>query len=509
MTSLKRAILVGSLTVGTSLAALDAAIIGTTMPSLISSLGGLPFDSWTFSVYLLASTIVIPMSGRLADLFGRKPVYMSGMALFLAGSFLCGLAQTLEQLILYRAIQGLGAGAILPIAITIVADVFPPEGRARIQGLLGAAWSLAAILGPAVGVVLIQNLAWHWAFLVNLPLGLASAILVALSLEERTEHKSKRAIDYWGGATFAAAVTILLSTLLNASISSEGFSLDDAGLLAISGALFGLFLLVESTAREPMLPLSLFLSNPTIRWCSITGVLIGMAMLGAISYVPVFAQGVIGGIQAEAQAGATLIPLGIGLAIGSGAAGYTVLRLGYRHTVLTGAASVFMGSIMLTLLDASSTPVFAAAAMAPLGLGLGFATTALLVAVQNSVNWDQQGVASSSVQFLRTFGGIVGVSILGFLLNSHMTGGFAAMLAEAPFDSTLSLGSLGLLANPGLATSIELGSYLSTRDTLASGLHLVFWGILGFAILALVASLFIPAKELATETAEHPQVEET
>lgn len=507
MSSRRKALVVASAMVGTCLAALDATIIGMNVPSLMSSLGGLPFYTWTFSAYLLASTIAVPAYGKLADIYGRRPLYLFGTALFLFGSILCSLAQTMEQLILFRATQGLGAGAMIPTTFTIIADTFSSEQRARVQGLLGAVWGMAGILGPAVGVFIVENLGWHWAFLINIPFGFGSATVLALALRERGTGTTRRAVDYWGAATFAVGTTILLSTLLDASIKEEGLSLDAAGMLAISAVSLGLFALIECTTKEPMLPLSLFVANKTVRSCSIAGLVTGMAMLGAISYVPLFSQGVMGG--AGAATAAVLIPLGLGWPVGSAVAGCIVLRLGYRCAVIIGATVVFLGSLMLTMLDTSSTATFAGAAMAALGLGLGFSTTSVLVAVQNSVAADQQGIATSSVQFFRTIGGIIGVSVLALLLNSQITGSFAATLVSAPLDRTFPSSGLDTLLEPEVASGLDLGAYLLARDALAYALHSVFWGILGFAILALVASLFIPGKDLSTKLAEQPQVEES
>src|SRR5436189_394195 len=257
MTRRAKTVVVIALILGMSLAALDTTIVGTALPSIVGKLGGIALYSWVFSIYLLTSTTTVPIYGKLADLFGRKPIFLFGTALFLLGSILSGAAQSMEQLIIFRAIQGLGAGAVLPIVLTIIGDIFELKERARVQGLFSGVWGLSSVIGPAMGGLIVDHFSWRWVFFINIPFGLLSAILLIVSLKENVERK-KHSIDYIGTLTLTVGIVALLFALLQGGVTWAWTSFPSLGLFALAIVLIALFLFQEARASEPILPLTLF-----------------------------------------------------------------------------------------------------------------------------------------------------------------------------------------------------------------------------------------------------------
>src|SRR5437867_2586399 len=290
MTRKSKIIVTIALMLGISLASLDTTIVGTAMPTIVGKLGGITLYSWVFSAYLLASTTTVPIYGKLADLFGRKPIFLFGTTVFLIGSAASGAAQSMEQLILFRAIQGLGAGAVLPIVLTIIGDIFALEERAKVQGLFSGVWGLSSIIGPALGGVIVDHFSWRWVFYITLPFGLLSAFLLIVSLKENVERK-KHSIDYLGSLTLTVGIGALLFALLQGGVTWAWTSLPSLGLFALAIVLLVLFLFQEARASEPILPLTLF-TNRIITISSIGGVILGVVMFGITSYVPLFVSAV-------------------------------------------------------------------------------------------------------------------------------------------------------------------------------------------------------------------------
>src|SRR5256885_3470749 len=305
MTKKTKIIVTIALMLGMSLAALDTTIVGTALPSIVGKLGGITLYSWVFSAYLLTSTSTVAIYGKLADLFGRKPLFLFGTAVFLIGSIACGAAQSMEQLIIFRAIQGLGAGAVLPIVLTIIGDIFALKERAKVQGLFSGVWGLSSILGPALGGGIVDHFSWRWGFYIHIPLCLPSAFPLLIALKEHVERK-KHSIDYVGSLTLTVGIVALLFALLQGGVTWAWTSFPSLGLFALAIVLIALFLFQEARASEPILPLTLF-SNRIITISSIGGVILGVVMFGITSYVPLFVQGVRGGTATSA--GVTLGPL--------------------------------------------------------------------------------------------------------------------------------------------------------------------------------------------------------
>ena len=310
MTRRAKITIVIALMLGMSLAALDTTIVGTALPSIVGKLGGLALYSWVFSVYLLTSTTTVPIYGKLADLYGRKPIFLFGSALFLLGSILCGAAQSMEQLIIFRAIQGLGAGAVLPIVLTIIGDIFELNERARVQGLFSGVWGISSVVGPALGGLIVDHFSWRWVFFINIPFGIVSCVLLTLALHENIERK-KQKLDYLGTLTLTGGIVALLFFLLQGGTTWSWLSLPSLGLFTISLILMVAFLLQERRVLNPILPLTLF-TNRVIAISSIGGVILGIVMFGITSYVPLFIQGVEGGTATSA--GITLGPAAASMA---------------------------------------------------------------------------------------------------------------------------------------------------------------------------------------------------
>jgi len=452
MTRRAKTVVVIALMLGMSLAALDTTIVGTALPSIVGKLGGIALYSWVFSIYLLTSTTTVPIYGKLADLFGRKPIFLFGSALFLLGSILSGAAQSMEQLIIFRAIQGLGAGAVLPIVLTIIGDIFELKERARVQGLFSGVWGLSSVIGPAVGGIIVDHFSWRWVFFINVPFGVLSSILLALALKENIERK-KQKLDYLGTLTLTGGIVALLFFLLQGGTTWSWSSLPSIGLFALFLVLLVLFLRQEQQAPDPILPLTLF-QNRIIAVSSIGGVILGILMFGITSYVPLFVQGVKGGTATSA--GITLGPLLLAWPIAATISGRIVIRYGYRFTAVLGMAFATIGTGMVTLFTAGTSLPFIVIAMLIIGTGLGLASTAFILAVQNAVPWKLRGVATALTQFVRTIGGTIGVALMGTILNAQMALRFPAIFARFP------------AATASLPKTVSQANVLLTPDVRAS-----------------------------------------
>lgn len=398
------------------LASIDITIVGTAMPTIIGSLGGLSLFSWVFSIYLLTSTTTVPIYGKLADLFGRKSMFLLGTALFLAGSMLCGLSQTMVQLITFRAIQGLGAGAVLPITLTIIGDIFPLEQRARMQGFFGGVWGISAIIGPALGGLIVDNLSWRWVFYVNAPLGVVVLWMMGVYLQESLAPRRPR-IDYLGSAALTLGVTALLLALLQGGQSLPWTS--PVILLLLGGAAITLvfFLRHELHFPEPMLPLDLF-KNRVIAGSSAAGFLGGAIMIGLSSYMPLFVQGAM--LGTAINAGTVVTPMSVGWPLASIVASRLVLVVGYRTTAFVGMILDVAAALLLLTVNLRTPTSFLVAVMFVGGMGLGLINTSFIIAVQNAVGWSRRGVATALLQFMRSLGSTVGMAVLGAAFNARM-----------------------------------------------------------------------------------------
>lgn len=407
-------LVVAGVMLGMLLSALDQTIVGTAMPRIVASLGGMSLYSWVATAYMLSSTASMPIFGKLSDIYGHRKIYLIGLIVFMLGSILSGLSQTMEQLIIFRGLQGLGAGSMMPVAMAIIADIFPPTERGKLQGLMGGVFGLASVIGPAVGGYLTDNLSWHWIFYVNLPVGILAVVVLLIALPAMRASEQQRYIDYAGAATLVAAIVPMLLALVWAGNTYPWLSPQILGLLGFSGAAWGAFIVVEHRAQEPILPLSLF-RNPIFTVSVIVVFLTGAGMFGTIMFVPLFVQGVIG--TSATDSGMIMTPMMLALILGSIVGGQMISRTGrYRLLAIGGSAFIVVGLYLLSGMGVDSTNDVALRNMIVTGFGLGITMPLFLIAVQNAFEPELMGVVSSSVQFFRSIGGTVGMAVFGTLM---------------------------------------------------------------------------------------------
>jgi EmrB/QacA subfamily drug resistance transporter len=473
-------LIIAALMMGMALGALESTVVGTAMPTIIGKLGGVSLLSWVFSAYLLTSTTTVPIYGKLADLYGRKPVFLFGVAVFLVGSVLSGLAQSMVQLIIFRAIQGVGAGAVLPITMTIIGDLFSIEQRARLQGLFSGVWGVSGIAGPALGGFLTDTVGWRWVFFIVLPFGLCSGGLILFLLHEHIEHR-RRQIDYVGSATLTASITLLLLGLLQGGEAWAWDSPESIATFLGAGLMLALFLWNETRAPEPVLPLSLF-RNRVIAVASIAGAISGGVMFGITSFVPLFVQGVEGGTALDA--GMVVAPMSIGWVAGSIISGQLIVRVGYRRSTLIGGTCLLGGGLLLATVGQGTSRALMIVLLSLIGLGMGFTSSAFVIAVQNAVSWSQRGVVTATSQFFRTIGGSIGVAVLGAILTAQWTRR-AADAGGLGFDRSI-------LLDPARRGEVTPDLLAAMQSALAGALHSVYLVIAALTALVFLAVLFFP-----------------
>lgn len=436
-----------------AVAALDSTVVGTAMPTIIGQLGGLSEYAWVFSAYLLVSTTTVPLYAKLADIYGRKPVFMFGLVLFVAGSALCGLSGSMLELIAFRALQGLGAGALQPISFTIAGDIFESRQRARMQGFFSGIWGVSAIVGPAVGGLVTTTVGWPWVFELNIPVGILAGVIIWRGFHERFERRPHR-VD-WAGAVLLSGSIVLLLLAVSEGGSFFGWTSPAmAGMLAGSVALLVLFVRHARRTVEPLVDLEL-LRAPIIRAGLGIGTLAGITMFGLTTYVPPMVQGVHGGTAVDA--GIAVAAMSIGWPIGSVVAGRLLGRLGARPIVVTGTVLLVLGSVLVTQLGRFDSLAYATGACAVTGLGMGLSSTTLLVVIQGAVAWQRRATATGLVQFSRTIGGAVGVGVMGGILAAFVGGASSAIL------------------DPVARGSLDAAALAAGRASLADGLGIIYW----------------------------------
>lgn len=488
-TDRNRFFIMTGLTLGLLLASLDQTVVGTSLPRIVADLGGLSKFSWLFSAYMLAATIMIPLAGKMSDKHGRRPVFLFGMLFFMLGSALSGLSQTMDQLIIFRFVQGFGGGAMFPVAVATVADLYPPAQRGKMQGALGAIFAMASIVGPFIGGWIVDNIDWRWVFYVNLPVGLAAVVVTTVKFP-RVEAQDGRRIDYPGMAALTGALASgLLITFWGGSTYAWG-SLEILSLAATSIALTIAFLYIETRSEDPVVPLHLF-REPVFALSSLSLMIMVMGLLGVAAFMPLFLQAVVG-ISAT-YSGEVLIPLMVTAMIGAIVSGILLKRTGYKVWIVSGPVITAAGLYLLSTLDASSTSLEAVLYLMVAGTGLGFTMSNFIVAGQNVVKQEEMGVASSTLTLFRTLGGTIGVTVLGVLVNRRMDHELAARLPPGasellPSTDMNTLG--GLLLNPA---SVQVPEEIleAIRVSLSESITYVF--LVGAVVVlgAFVTSLFI------------------
>jgi EmrB/QacA subfamily drug resistance transporter len=459
--------------------AIEATIVATAMPEIVGQLGGFALYSWVFSAFLLTQTTTIVIFGKLSDLYGRRPVLIGGIVVFLIGSLLCGFAWSMPSLIVFRLIQGLGAGSIQPVTMTVVGDLYTPEERAKIQGFLSSVWGFSAIVGPLAGGLIVGHLSWAWIFWINIPIGIVAVLGFMMFLREDLEHKS-RSIDYLGACLFGIAIACLLLLLTETGSSTEWQSII-FGLVFLGCSIA--FLWHERRAAEPMVALRLW-TNRLIASANGATLLAGMALIGLTTFLPVYVQGVLG--RSPVLAGFTLTMMAVGWPLASMFSARLYQVIGMQPTLRLGSLLMPVGAVCFLFLSPTASPVLAGVGSFIMGFGMGLLSMTCIIRIQSSVGWSERGSATASNVFARSLGNTLGATVLGAILNlaiAGLTGPRAGggispeqvhQVLDSPSGLTQSAG------NPQIQSILD------------QALHSTFWGIFGMAIVTVLLTFVIP-----------------
>jgi len=411
------------------LAAIESTVVATAMPTVVARLGGIRIYSWVFSGFLLTQTVTMPLWGRFSDLYGRRPIYLTGLMTFLIGSALSGAAQNMGQLIVFRMIQGLGAGALMTLGYTIIGELFGLERRARMQGYISSVWGVASLIGPWVGGMLTDYVSWRWVFYINLPIGAIAMAVLATTLRGIPRPVRQPVVDWAGIALFAAGVSAILLAIVEAGRVGAWSTIDVVALLGLGGLVLVGFVVVERRAAEPIVPPRLF-KNRMVAAAVVTRFLAGMAMFGALSFVPLFLQSVTG--ASATGAGLVLTPFVLGWVLTSVLSARLVLRVGFRKVVFTGMAALTGAFLLFTRWSAALTHGAAMVDVLLAGVGMGLVVVPMLIAVQSVVARQDLGAATSMTQFFMSIGGTLGLSVMGAVMSQRLHA--ALPMAEALHD---------------------------------------------------------------------------
>jgi EmrB/QacA subfamily drug resistance transporter len=473
------------------LASLDQTIVSTALPTIVGDLGGISHLSWVVTAYLLAATITGPLYGKFGDLYGRKKVLQTAIVIFLLGSALCGLSQSMAQLIAFRALQGLGAGGLMVVTLAVVGDIIPPRDRGRYQGYFGAVFGVSTVIGPLLGGFFVDNLSWRWIFYVNLPIGALALAVIAFAFHTRETH-TRHTIDYLGAALLAGALaSIVLFTSLGGTTWAWRSPLVIA-LILLSVVLVPAFVWAEARASEPILPLELF-RNQTFTMTSIIGFIVGFALFGAITYLPLYLQVTKG--STPTVSGLQLTPLMAGVLVTSILSGQLISRLGrYRMFPIMGTALMAVAMFLLSRLEAGTSTFVAAVFATILGLGLGMVMQVLVLAVQNSVEPAKMGVATSGSTLFRQIGGSIGVAVFGSIFANRV---HAELLARLPAGTVVPK-----TINPAGIRHLPAAAHAAFADAFAAALHPVFYVAAAISVLAFALTWFL--REVPLRTAVRP-----
>lgn len=517
----KRTLVIIGLLLGLFFSSLDQTVVGTAMPTIIGHLGHIELLTWITTAYLLTSTSVVPIAGKLADIFGRRSLYLIGMIVFIIGSALCGMADSMMQLAIYRAIQGIGGGMLMPLAMTIIGDITTGASRAKFQGMFMAVFGLSSVLGPQLGGWIVDHWSWHWIFYINLPFGVIATGFIWVGLQG-TFVKKQVAIDWWGIITMIIAIVSLLLAL---SLGGKEYAWDawqTVGLFA-SFVVFGaLFLVAEAKAKDPILPLGLF-KNRTFSVINMVGFLMGLGMFGALTFTPLLMQGVVG--LSATRAASVMTPMMLGMILTSILGSRILMKVGVRPFLITGMFVMILGFFLLERLGLDTTQLSASVAMIIFGLGMGLIMPTLGIALQESFPMEMRGTVMSANAFFRQIGGTVGIALLGAIFNHRSIADIGSSLDPV-------LGKMGDQSakmldmahnNPqGLYSSLLNVDFLKSlpqqvadlfanqvtpvlKNSLLDSLHSVYGVGIWFCVAGLIVAFFIGKVKISNNAATKKQ----
>ncbi|MBU5261768.1 MDR family MFS transporter [Bacillus atrophaeus] len=520
----KRTLLLTGLIIAMFFSALDGTIVGTAMPKIVGDLGGLSMMTWLTTAYLLTSTTVVPIAGKLADLLGRRVVYVSGLIIFMAASALCGMANNMTELIIFRGLQGIGGGIMMPMAMIVVGDLFTGKQRAKFQGVFGAIYGLASVIGPQIGGWIVDTLNWKWVFYINLPVGIVAVIFIARGLQGR---KQTGPINFDIAGIFTMVVGVV-SLLLALSFGGKDYAWNSWQILGLFAlALIGIigFIIAETKAKEPILPMYLF-KNRTFTFLNLIGFFMSIGMFGAVTFVPFFMQGIVG--VSASESGTIMTPMMVSMIITSIIGGQLVYKVGIKPQIITGMVIMAGGFLLLTTLDLDTSKLVATSYMAIIGLGMGLVMPILTLALQESFSKEELGVVTSSSQFFRSIGGTFGITVLGAVMNarsgtlltdklvpylnslpaqaSSFADQFKGMIDKDPQGLLQSLFSPEAVKQIPAAFSSHIVPILKT--SLMDSLHSVFYAGLAFIVIGAVLTLFVKPIKLSNKKAGEEQEKE-
>ena len=514
-TASRRNMVLFGLIMGMFFSSLEQTIVGTAMPTIIKDLNGFAIFAWVTTAYMICSTAVIPLAGKLADLFGSRFIYLTGWLIFVIGSGLCATAVNMEQLIIYRAIQGIGGGMLMPMSQTIIGMMFSPQERAKWQGVFGAIFGLSSVIGPFFGGFIVDHISWHWIFLINVPFGLLSTVLIFIgmkSIDEPRDRSKKISIDWLGIFTLIPGIVLLL---LGLSLDHNKYAWDSpTSILVFAGALllFVLFVFIERRAAEPIIDMSLFKSR-IFNVSVALGFLVGLGMFGAIMFVPMFMQGVLG--VTPTQAGSTMTPMMIALIIASILAGQLVLRMRYRAVMAVGMVISAVGFWLMSTMGVSTSTWTAYSFMVVLGFGIGMVMPIITLVVQNAFPREQLGTVTSATTFFRSIGSTIGATLFNVIMNSVIATNIANATASADPGTQAVLSKTGtdsntlyqLLINSDLLKQLpedlKVNVLNTIKDAWSASFSTVFLTGLGFIVVGIFVALLIGNGRISREAMQN------
>ncbi len=489
-----RSLIMVGLMLTMALAAMDGTIVATAIPTIVRDLGGFSLFPWVFSIYLLVQAVMVPIYGKLADLYGRKPILLFGIIVFLVGSALSGLSQSMIELIVFRGIQGIGAAAIVPMSTTVISDLYTMQERAKMQGYLSSAWGIASMMGPALGGILVQYASWHWIFYINIPIGIGAFWVIGRYLQERVTLQA-HSIDIGGAVLLLVGTGALIVGLLEGGVAWSWSAWPSLVIFTLSLSALVMFYVYEARTSEPILPVWVF-RRRFIGLANLVSLIVGVISLGLSSYLPTFVQRGLG--STPLVAGFALGAMSVGWPLASALSGKLYLTRGFRTTALIGSGLMISASLVFLALSVHAAPWQAAAASLWMGAGLGLTSTPLLIAVQSSVPWNQRGVVTGSNLFTRTVGSAVGVAVFGTLVNGFLLGWLRHPPRSLSHQWPRHLTASELVSGTRLhSLSNHAAQYV--RQGLYLSIHHVFWVLLAVSLFAALVEWALPAMSITSE----------